>query len=53
MDITKVLKILKDMTALEIEVLDINFDNLYTRYERLCDEIEWWERFMKYCHTGK
>ena len=53
MDITKVLLLLQDITSLEMDQLDIEFDVLTNRYERLAQEIQWWNRFMKYCHTGK
>jgi hypothetical protein len=53
MDITKVLTIFKEITALEIDLLDIEFDRLYEQYKRYDDEIKWWERFINYCNTGK
>jgi len=53
MDITKVLLLLQDITSLDMNILDIEFDRLYEQYKRYDDEIKWWERFMKYCHTGK
>jgi hypothetical protein len=52
-DITKVLKLMRDICSLQIEELDIKYDILFNRYERIDAEIQWWERFMKYCHTGK
>ena len=53
MDITKVLLLLQDITTLEMAQLDIKFDAAANRYERLAQEIQWWNRFMIYCHTGK
>ena len=53
MDITKVLELLQDATSLAVDQLDIEFDLLANRYDRLTQEIQWWERFMTYCHTGK